>query len=336
MPNDAADTYVGPDQASESLIALVAKREQELKGATPPTPSAVTPEAKAGDDGASQAEEGEGKEPKAETPPAQAGKEAKPKGPDVEWASDALKRRLSALYEAKQLDDAGLAELKKDFLLSRGAYKKMEEAAEIRKKAEAERDTYKERAERYDRLMADPKFHAALGRAEAGTSEEDDILAAETPEKRKEIMRREARGEIDATLRSIREAEQQKQARIEQIQGWADSHRESMNGTVSPEDYEAALKESIDGYLQEGVNPLLALTEKGLIRRVNERLEFQRVSRQLKSHEERSEESKREAARSAQASSPPGVRTQMPRQYDMSKRADRIAKTLAETPIRPD
>lgn len=345
MTSEAADVDVDPGVASPDLVALVAKREQELKGKKPETPASgatATKEteepAKATDD-AGQAEEVEAGRKDAEEAPEKGKPDSAKKPLDVEWAkSDALKRRVSALHEAGHLDDdlIGLIRTgveRKEHL--RAANKKFEDAAEKVKAANLERDQYRERAERYDRLMADPKFHAALNAPE-GDSEDDSLL---TPEERRikkverelaEMKAEKERREKDA--KSLAE-------RVREIESWGEDHRSSLGDTVSDEEYDTALKEMLTDVIEEKEDPRNVITQLKLVRRVNKILERRRDERDAEALRERVEGSKRDVVRSARASSPAGVRTEVGKTYPdtpQGRREKRIAESLAKYPLRPE
>lgn len=343
MTSEAASEVAGTDTASPELVALVAKREQELKGKAPKTPAseATKVKAPAGDGkdatGAGQAEEVEAGRDDADGAPDEGKPDAAKKPLDVEWAkSDALKRRISDLHEAGHLDDdlIGLirAGVERKAHL-KAANDKFEAAADKVKAANAERDQYRERAERYDRLMADPKFHKALHATESDdTTDDESLMTAEE----KRIARLEKR----LAEREAKEADEEKskssaESRVKEIEGWAEDHRESLSDTVSAEDYEAALTTMLKEMLEDDLDPRRLLTQRGLARRVNRVLERQREEKEVAALRERAEGSKRDVVRSARASSPAGVRTEVGRTY-ASPREKRIAETLAKYPLRPE
>jgi hypothetical protein len=345
MTNDADGAVADPNAASPELVALVAKREAEMRGkpAASPVPAATSAKERVDSDavakGDVQAEEVEAEGAEAAKAPEEGKPDAGKKALDVEWAkSDALKRRLSTLHEAGHVDEELLGLIRtgverKEHL--RAANKKFEEATEKVKAANAERDQYRERAERYDRMMAEPKFHAAMHATEAPAGQSDKDWLEMTPEERRDAVRREARAEIEAEKQAKAEAEAKQTARIREIEGWATDHKDSLSGTVSDEEYEAALKTTLSEMLEEEIDPRQALTQKGLVRRVNRVLDRQREDREVQSLRDRVDESKRDVVRSARASSPSGVRTQVEKVY-ATPQAKRIAETLQRYPVRPD
>lgn len=342
MTSEAASEVASTDTASPELVALVAKREQELKG-KPSTPASEATKAKepAGDGkgatDAGQAEEVEAGRDDAKEAPDEGKPDDAKKPLDVEWAkSDALKRRISALHEAGHLDDDLLGLIRTGVERKahlKAANDKFEAAADKVKAANTERDQFRERAERYDRLMADPKFHAALHAAESGETEGDEsFMTAEE----KRIARLEKRlAEREAAEENAEKSAKSEASRVKEIEGWAEDHRESLSGTVSDEDYESALKTVLTEMLEEDLDPRRTLTQRGLSRRVNRVLERQVADRDVAALRERVEGSKRDVVRSARASSPAGVRTEVGKTY-ATPRAQRIAETLSKYPLRPE
>lgn len=344
MTSEAVGEDVDPTVASPALVALVAKREQELKG-KPETPAAgatkakETEDANAGSSDAGQAEEVEAGSPKDAEAPDEGKPDAPKKTLDVEWAkSDALKRRISALHEAGHLDD-DLLGLMKDGAnakeIRKGANTKFEAAAEKVKAANTERDQYRERAERYDRLMSDPKFHAALHATE-DEGEDESLL---TPEEKRLKRLEKDLADIKSEKRTKAETDVAQKARIREIEGWAEDHKESLNGTVSDGDYESALGAMLTEMLEDDLNPRDLLTQRGLTRKVNRVLERQREEKDVQGLRERVEGSKRDVVRSARASSPAGVRTEVGKTFPSTpqgQRQKRIAETLEKYPLRPE
>lgn len=341
MTSEAVDVVDDPGVASPELVELVAKREQELKKtpAVAATNTNGTANANAGTTDVGQAEEVEAGGKKAAEDPAKGKSEEVKKALDVEWAkSDTLKHRISTLHEAGHLDDE-LIDLirtgveRKSHL--RAANDKFEAAADKVKAAHAERDTYKERAERYDRLMADPKFHAALNATE-GDTEDESLLSPE--EKRLKRLEKDL-AEMKAEKQGKAESEKSRADRVKEIEGWAEDHRSSLGDTVSLEDYKGAVETALKEMLEEDIAPLEVLTQRGLVRRVNKVLERQRDEKEVQGLRESVEGSKRDAVRSARASSPAGVRTEVGKTYPSTpegQRARRAAETLAKYPLRPE
>jgi len=331
MTNEA-DDVADPNQASTALVELVAKREVELRGKPAPASEATKPVEKPK---VVQAEEVEAEGTKPPKAPEEGKPEEGKKALDVEWTkSETLKRRLAALHETGNLDDEVLGLLKdgaRSKEIVRGANKKFEEAAEKVKAANTERDVYRERAERYDRLMADPKFHAAMQATEE-VKEDESFLTPE--EKRLKRLEKDLE-DMKAEKAKRAKDEESSVARVKEIEGWAEDHRSSLGDAVSLEEYEAALKGTLKEMLEEDLDPRQTLTQRGLVRRVNRVLERQREEKDVQSLRERVGESNRDAVRSARASSPAGVRTEVEKQYATPK-AKRIAETLAKYPLRPD
>ncbi len=349
MTSEAVSEDVEPGTASPELVALVAKRELELSGKQPAAPVAAATKpkepvgAEAEPSETDQAEEVEAGGKKDEKGTEGGKPDESKKALDVEWAkSDALKSRITTLYEAGHLDDdlLGLVRMgveRKEHL--RAANKRFEESAEKVKSANAERDQYRERAERYDRLMGDPKFHAALHATEKTGGDEEVDPDLMTPAEKRDWVRKVAREDREAEDAKVAKSTEAEKARIHEIEGWAEDHKESLGSAVSDEDYEKALKASLAEMLEEDIDPRQVLTQRGLARRVNRVLERQREEKDVQGLRERVEGSKRDVVRSARASSPAGVRTEVGKEYPSTPagaRAKRVAETLAKYPLRPE
>lgn len=341
MTSEAADVGADPNIASPDLVALVAKREAEMRAKDAPPAAATSANGKVTDPGASdvgQAEEVEASSTEGEDAAPEKGKPAPArKAVDVEWAkSDTQKGRLTALYEAGHIDDDLLSTIKDGFQareIRKGAYEKFEAAADKVKAAEARAAAAEERASRYDRLFENPRFNAALNASEGESAGDDSPYA--TPEEKRIAS-------VEKELKALREERRQAAAsqeaqvkRVREIEGWAEDHKTSFNGTVSDEEYEGALKTVLTEMLEDEENPRDVLTQRGLVRKVNRVLERQREEREVSRLRESAGESKREAVRSARASSPAGVRTGVEKQY-ATPQAKRIAETLMRYPLRPD
>lgn len=346
MTNEAADEVAGSDTASPELVALVAKREQELKG-KPSTPASTASKAKGPEDaakgatGTGQAKEVEAERDDAEGAPDEGKPDDAKKPLDVEWAkSDALKRRISALHEAGHLDDDLLGLIRTGVERKahlKAANDKFEAAADKVKAANAERDQYRERAERYDRLMADPKFHAALHAAESGDAGDDESLM--TPEEKRIARLEKDLADMKAERADRENSEKSSAARIKEIEGWAEDHKSSLGDSVTPEAYESALKAVLTDLIEGEINPRTVLTQRGLVRLVNKELDRTRDAVEVAALRERADGSKRDVVRSARASSPAGVRTEVGTTYPNTpagQRAKRVAETLAKYPLRPE
>lgn len=347
MTSEAVSEAAAPDVASPALVALVAKREQELSGVKPSAPVSaapkstepVEPDESAPDAG--QAEEVEAERSDATEAPDEGKPEVAKKPLDVEWAkSDALKRRISTLNEAGHLDDELLGLIRQGVERKehmRAANKRFEEAADLAKsekqgraQIEKERDEYRAR---YEGLVTNPRVAAALN----GTDDVDDDTL--TPDERKLKQLEKDVADMKAEKDNAASAAKSQQARIREIEAWAEDHKASFAGTVSDEEYEAALTTSLKELLEDEIDPRAVLTQKGLARRVSRVLERQREDKDVQSLRERAEGSKRDVVRSARASSPAGVRTEVGKTYPPTpegQRQKRIAETLAKYPPRPD